>query len=442
MHPASVLAVLLALPLAPLSGGSDWPQFRGASGTGVAPAADIPLEWSETKNVAWKVALGSGWSQPVVLGDVVFATAAVGERLERPVDFEKGVADPRTMKAGEPPAVSIDWQVIALDLKTGAVRWTQTATSGKPKFPIHPSNTYASETPAADANGVYAFFGATGTAAAFDHAGKALWKKELGAHSTANGYGTSSSPALHEGKLFVQCFNEETAFLVCLDARTGAEKWRATREKPGTSWSSPLVWRSAKRVEVVASGGRLTTSHDPETGKELWRAAGVDGPGMCSFAADAERLYFGQKAPQSNPPLYALAAGATGDLSPAGNSTDLKSQAWALKGSAPGVPSPVAVDGLLYVLADGLLSCHDAASGERLYKERLGEKGIFAASPIVVGDKLVALDEFGSATVLRVGPEFEVLGRGKLDDVFWSTPAVAGSALLLRGVDHLYCVRK
>jgi outer membrane protein assembly factor BamB len=201
------------------------------------------------------------------------------------------------------------------------------------------------------------------------------------------------------------------------------------------------VWRNRERVEVVASGERLVTSHDPSSGKELWRVAGVQGPSMCSFAADAERLYFGQKNPMSNPPLYALNAGAEGDLSPAPGASDVKHQAWLLKNASPDMPSPVAVDGLLYVAAD-LLTCRDASTGEQLYKERLGERFTMAASPVVVGDKLLLLAEEGHAAIVQVGPEFEVVGRGELDDLFWATPTVAGDALLLRGVAALYCVRK
>jgi outer membrane protein assembly factor BamB len=436
------IALVLAPILASSARGDDWPQFRGAGGAGVGPDAHIALEWSEGSHVAWKVELpGTGWSQPVVVGDLVFVTAAVAEGLEHPMGFAAGVADPRTAKAGTPPDVEIDWQVIALDLATGAKRWNASAAHGKPRFPIHPSNTYASETPAADANGVYALFGATGTLAAYDRAGKPLWKKELGARPTTQGYGTASSLALEAGKLFVQSFDDEQAVLVCFDTKSGAEKWRVARPEPGTSWSSPLLWHNAKRVELVVSSGKLITSHDPETGKELWRLTGVEGPSMCSFAADAEHLYFGQRGAMQLTPLYALNAGASGDLSPKKDSIDLGSQAWQQKAAAPTMASPVAADGLLYVTSDSILMCRDAASGELLYKERVGELSTIAASPVIVGDKLVLIDEEGKSAVVRVGPELEILGQGKLDDMFWSSPAVAGDALLLRGAEKLYCVR-
>ena len=161
---------------------------------------------------------------------------------------------------------------------------------------------------------------------------------------------------------------------------------------------------------------------------------------MTSFGADAERIYFGQKSPMGNPPLYALKADAEGDLSPAKGSSDVRSQAWAQKAASPGMPAPVVADGLLYVASDGLLTCRDAETGEQIYKERVGE-GTIAASPVIVGDELIVLDELGNATVVRVGREFEIVGEGQLDDTFWATPTPAGDALLLRGVGHLYCVR-
>jgi len=435
------LSAVLVSALWTLTGGGDCPQFRGPLGNGVL-AGTLPSGWSETEHVAWKTPLpGQGWSQPVVVGDTVYVTAAVGEGLEAPMGMAAGVADPRTMKPGQPPEITVDWRVIALDLATGKERWSASAAKGKPAFPIHPTNTYATETAVADAQGVYAFFGAVGTLAAFDPAGKALWKVELGAHPVAQGYGTSASPAIHAGRIFVQCFNSDEALLACFDARTGKEVWRVNHDQPATSWGSPLVWHNAERVEVVVASERLITSHDPATGKELWRVEGVVGPSMCSFAADEERLYFGQRSPMANPPLYALEAGGEGDLSPEKGSNELMGQVWMQKSASPGLPSPVAADGLLYIATENLLTCRDAGTGEELYKERAGDLSLIAASPLLIGDTLLLVDEEGRALLVRVGPEFEVVGRGKLDDLFWATPGFADGALLLRGGKHLYCIR-
>ena len=443
MNLALLIGALVSFGSSRGSGTSDWPQFRGPNGTGAVPAADIPFEWSASKNLAWKVAVpGQGWSQPVVVGDVVYLTTAAGPGLEKPMAMEAGIADPRTATAGGVPDVTIDWRVIALDLATGKERWSQSACTGKPAQPIHPSNTWASETPVADANGVYAFFGATGTLAAFDPAGKPRWKVELGVYPMMQGFGTGSSPAILDGKVFVQCFSEEKAFLACFDAKSGKELWRAAREDPGTSWATPLVWRNQKRTELVASSGMLITSHDPATGKELWRLAGAMGPSMCSFGADAERLYSGQTMSASPAPLYAFSAGGEGDLTPAKGSTEVRSSAWSQRGAAANMASPVAVDGLLFIANNNLLTCRDASTGEQLYKERVEGLVTIAASPIAVGDKVLLLDEEGHAAIVQAGPEFEIIGKGALEDMFWSTPTVAGNALLLRGLGQLYCVRK
>lgn len=450
---AGFLSCFLGLVVSSLSsglpsGGSDWPQFRGPNGTGTGPAADIPMEWSETKNVAWKAAVpGRGWSQPVAIGGTIYLTVALGEGLDAPIGFAAGVADPRSSKAESAPDVTIEWRVLAFDLATGQERWSASVGKAKPKYPIHPSNTWASETPVADANGVYAFFGATGTLAAFDTAGKPLWKAELGVHPMMFGYGTASSPAILDGKVFVQSFSEEGGWLACFEAKSGDELWRVTREA-GSSWATPLLWRNQQRTELVASGFNLITSHEPATGKELWRLGGVMGPMMSSFAADPEHLYLGQAAAfaggrsMMNPPLYALAPGGAGDLSPAEGTIEVKGQLWSQKMASPAMSSPVAADGLLYIAMENLLTCRDAESGEQLYKERVPGLVTIAASPIIVGDKLLLLDEEGHAAIVRVGPDFEVVGKGALEDVFWATPAVAGKALILRGAKSLYCVRE
>jgi outer membrane protein assembly factor BamB len=227
---------------------------------------------------------GQGWSQPVVVGETVYLTAALGEGLDAPIGFAAGVDDPRSAKADAAPDVTIEWRVLAFDLATGKERWSASVCKAKPRYSIHPSNTWASETPVADANGVYAFFGATGTLAAFDTAGEPLWKSELGAHPMMFGYGTASSPAILDGKVFVQSFGEDGGWLACFEAKNGKELWRITRDA-GSSWATPLLWRNQERTELVVSGFKLITSHEPASGKELWRVAGVFGPIMSSFAA-------------------------------------------------------------------------------------------------------------------------------------------------------------
>lgn len=422
----------------------DWPQFRGPAGAGRSAASGVPNDWSDEQNLAWKATVpGAGWSQPVIQGNQVYVTTAVSETPVRPKGFMAGVIDPATRagKSAQPPDQTFEWRVLAYDLTTGAPRWSQTIEAGRPQFAVHPSNTFATETPAADDAGVYVFFGATGTVAALTPQGQVRWRRELGTYRTMENFGTGSSPALHEGKLFVQCFNEEKAFAVCLDTTTGQEVWRVDRAEPGSSWSTPLVWRNTAQTEVLFSGGKLLTSHDPHTGRELWRVKGIDVPGASSLAADDVNVYFGYRSPFATGPLYALAAGASGDQSPSANTSDIACQRWTAPGSAPGMPSPLAVGGFVYTLNNNVLCCHEALTGKPLYRQRVRGLGSVAASPLAIEQRVLLLDEAGNAVLLALGPEYKELGRGKLSDTFWASPAAAGDSLLLRGVDHLYCIR-
>lgn len=424
------------------SNGSDWPQFRGPDTNGVVGAAKLPETWSASSNLAWKAKVGTGWAQPIVVGGTVYVAEAVGAGLEAPMGMNAGVSDPRTMKPGAVPDVALEWRLVALDLASGKEKWAKSVVKAKPTQPIHPSNTWATETPAADANGVYVCFGMAGVVAGFDPSGKELWRADLGTYRWMQGYGSGSSPVVHEGKLYVQSFNDEKAFVACFDTKTGKQLWRVDHEQPGTSWASPLLWRTTGRTELVTAGDKLITGLDLATGKELWRVAGLTAPSLCSFAADSERLYFGQRGPGSNPPLYALAAGLKGDCSPAKDSREPKGQAWLASSASPGMPSPVAAEGLLYIAMQDLLTCRDAATGEELYEERVAGLTQIAASPIVVGERLLLLDEDGHAAWVPLGPEFEPSEAGTLEDLFWCTPVAAGDALLLRGRETVYCIKK
>lgn len=423
-----------------LVSGGDWPQFRGPQTNGVVPAAPLPRTWSESENVAWKITVpGHGWSQPVVVGDTLYLTTAVGEGSPRPLTYQAGVDAPDTSKAPV-GAQEIDWRVIAYELASGKERWQASVVRGAAKFQIHPSNTHAPETPAADGRGVYAYFGSTGTVVALDTEGKERWRVELGAYSTYESFGTGSSPVLHQGLLFVQVFSEERSFLVALDAESGKERWRVERGL-GTAWNTPVLWSTGARIELVASGKKHIAGYEPSSGKELWSLAGLDTPESSSPGWDPERLYFGFRGPGVNGPLYALKAGASGALAPPAGKRTLVGEAWQTALSAPGMPSPVSVNGQVYVLASGFLSCFDAKTGIPRYKERLEGSGVVVASPIAVGDELVIVGESGKGFLVAATPHFELRGGGQLDEVLWATPTVAGGALFLRGIEHLYCLR-
>lgn len=420
---------------------ADWPQFRGGPAQGLA--ADT--SFTGDPKVPWQVTVpGSGWSQPIVFQNTIYLTTAVADPPIVPKNFTRGVADPRSMPGSKAtaPEANVEWRVVALDLASGNSLWSAAAFTGKPKFAIHPSNSYATETPCADQQGVYAYFGATGTAAAFDHTGKTLWTCELGAHPTDENFGTGSSPALFDGKLYLQCFNKDQAYLVCLNAHTGQELWKVIREKAGTSWCTPLVWQNNQRTEVLASGQKLLTSHDPLTGEELWRVAGINVPSTSSITANPEAIFFGYRAPFTAGPLYALSAGLTGDLSPADGKSGIKGQLWSKPSAGPGMPTPLVVGDCLYVLNNNVLLCHDTGTGAVHYKQRLPEMATVAASPVADHEHVVIVDENGKVLFVKAGPDFAIDASLDLNDVVWATPAIASGRLLVRGVDRLHCVSR
>ena len=425
--------------------GDDFPSFRGVNGWGVAPEQAIPLTWSESENLAWKIDLpGSGWSQPVVIGDRLFVTAAVAEQDLKPKNFSDGVKTPQSMGISlfsKPPDVTIEWKVYCLSIADGGVLWDRTIHSAKPKYPIHPSNTFATESPVADSNGIYVHFGAAGFVAGLSLDGKELWKKDVGVHKTSNSFGTGSSLAIDDGKIFLQDLSEESADVICLSASTGDVLWQAAREKNSTSWSSPVVWNNSKRKELIVSGDQLVESFDPVSGVLLWKVSKVKAATACSPCADSERLYFGGSDPFSKGPLFAIAVGASGDVSPQKSNDSFDGSVWKQDRAGPGMASPVSSGEYVYVVDKNVLRCYRAESGELIYQSRLPGLEMVAASPLIIGNKLFIIDENGAGCVVATGAEFKVLGAGSINDTVWATPAVANGSVFLRGVKGLYCFR-
>ena len=432
------------LLLVPLLAAADWPQFRGPAGDSRSADA-LPADLSPGK-LAWTAEVpGSGWAQPVVVGTTVFVATAVSDPPFTPKDMMGGVRGMPKAEPGKPapaPKMAIDWTLLALDLDTGKQKWAAKVASGQPKYAIHPTNTFATETPCADADRVYVYFATAGVLAALDHAGKELWRNEYPPQPTSSDLGPGASPALHAGRLYLALANEAEARLVCLDPATGKQVWAATRDKPGTAWATPFVWQNAKRTEVVFCGKGFVTGHDPATGAEFWKLGGIDSSFSASPAATRDVLVFGNGGPGSVSPLFGVKAGAAGDITLKKGETATDHVAFYKTGAAPGMASPVAVGPNVYVLNTGGLACYEAATGKPLYKERLPKVRTVAAAPVAAGDTLLFVDETGTAVTVKAGDTFEATAAGKLDDLFWSSPAVAGEYLLLRGVKGLYCIKR
>ncbi len=439
------LSFVCTVAVAQIGFSENFPQFRGISGSGQAIDQAIPLEWSAEKNIAWKIPMdGSGWSQPIIWNGQLYLTSAVADGLNKPKRFSDGVKMPQSIGLGGfvgAPDVEIAWTVQCIEASSGKEIWRQSIAQAKPPYPTHPSNTFATETPVADEQGVYVWFGALGKLVALTHQGQLLWQRDFEPRKMSNGFGTGSSVAIHEGKLYLQSFSEENADVFCVDCKSGEIAWQKSRAEFGSAWSSPIVWKNEARAELIISAGDQVDSYDPTSGELLWTVSNVKAATACSVCADASRLYFGGSDPFSKGSLFAVKAGASGNISPSKKNSKFEFCDWVQEKAAPGMASPTADGKCLYVIDKNILRCYDAMSGERLYQERVPGLEMVAASLLVVGDKILLVDENGSAVIVAAGREFKVLGGGKIEDTFWSTPAVADGSIYVRGVDNLYCIR-
>ena len=435
-----LLSVLCSVAVAQAGEDANWPQFRGPGARGVAEGSGLPDRWSATENVSWKTDIpGRGWSSPIVWGNRVFLTTVVNTgQSEAP---KKGLYLGGNRK--DAPDAPHQWKVLCLDLETGQVAWERQVHEGKPPSSIHIKNSYASETPVTDGERVYAYFGNLGVWC-FDFDGNVVWTKELVPHKTSSGWGTASSPALHESRLYLQNDNEEDSFLLACDKLTGDEVWRVPREEDG-NWCSPYIWTNDQRTEIVTSGSTMVRSYDLD-GKLLWSLQGMSGITIATPYAHNGLLYISSGyVLDKKRPVYAIRSGASGDISLIEGQNANQWVAWSQPQAAPYNPSTLVYEDLLYVLYDfGRVGCFKASDGTEAYgPQDLPEGRHFTASPWAYAGKVFCLNEDGVTFVLKAGNQFEILGKNTLaeDDMAMATPAIAGDRLLIRTLARLYCIR-
>jgi outer membrane protein assembly factor BamB len=405
--------VLLAVRLPAADGDRFWPQWRGPLLTGAALHGDPPVEWTEGKNVKWKVEIpGKGSSTPVIWGDTIFVLTAV------PAD------------AGE--RAKQRFTVLAIGRKDGKMLWQRVVREEVPHEGTHATNTWASASALTDGQLVYAFFGSRGLYA-LDMKGNVKWEKDLGDMTIKLGFGEASSPALHGDRLVVNWDHEGQSFIVALDKRTGKELWRTPREEK-TSWATPLVVEAGGRAQVITSASGRVRSYDLATGELLWHATGMTANAIPT-PVHADGLVFLTSGFRGNALLAVRLAEAKGDI------TNSPAIIWRYDRDTPYVPSPLLSGDQLYFLKSnsGVLSSFEAKTGKKLYGEQRleGVPNVYA-SPLGVAGRIYVAGRDGGVAVVQQGPAFKQLAANQLDDGFDASPVVVDNELYLRGRRFLY----
>ena len=380
----------------------EWPQFRGPDGQGHSSVEKLPLDWSEDKNIRWKVPVpGSGWSSPVVQDGRIWLTAAQ----------DKG----RSLR------------LVCLDLENGHLLYDLEVFRTENPGSIHSKNSYASPTALLDGDRVYVHYGANGTAAVSTD-GRVLWRNRL---QYQHGHGPGGSPVLYEDLLMVSCDGTDVQYVAALDKENGEVRWKTPR-RGYMAYATPLIIQVGDQAQLISPGGHQVGAYDPRSGETIWwiRHNGFSGVPRPVFGHDLVFVISGYE----RPVLYAVRPGGNGDVTES-------HIAWKLSRGAPLNPSPILVGDELYVVSDvGVASCLDAKTGKIHWQQRL--RGRFSASPLYGADRIYFLNETGQTFVVVPRTAFRELARNQVDGRTLASMAVADETLLLRTDTHLYRIEQ
>jgi len=416
MKQTSFFILFCALSLTALS--DNWPHWRGPTYNGVSVEKGLPVEWSEGKNVAWKLELPGGSSAtPIVWGKKIFLMAQT----------EKQISLLCVSTAGENL-----WIAKVADSRAKGTN----------------EKTLASPSPSTDGKRVYTMTG-DGEVVAFDFAGKEVWRfnaqERYGRFRLGFGYHTT--PVLHDRRLYLQLIHSGGAWVVAIDAASGRELWKVERPSDGTNecehaYTSPSIWSKASDAQLITHGNDYAIGHRLIDGKELWRVAELNPKERYSrtlrFVASpvvSEGLIVIPSAKGRG--VVGLKPGASGIILP-GN----KSEQWRLTRGTPDVVSPLIYGREVYLNREnGSIACLDAATGKQQYEERAHAQ-TYRASPVAADGKIYVAARDGTVSVLKAGPKFEVLSKNKIADSLTASPALANGHIYLRGIKALYSIGK
>jgi outer membrane protein assembly factor BamB len=416
MRKAALLSMLAAFLLGSVPVlAQNWPHWRGPSMNGVSTQTGLPVRWSKTENVAWSLAMPArSGSTPIIWGDLIFINVADGGSLHL-------------------------W---AVDRLKGTVLWKRPIAGGDR---VQRKANNASSSPVTDGRTVWVISG-NGVLKAFDFSGKELWvrdiPKDYGAFGIQFGYG--SSPLLYEGALYLQVlhgfFTDDPSYVLKINGADGKTLWkverptRARHESPD-SYTTPALLKYGTSVEVVITGGDVVTGHDPATGREIWRADGLNPTDNSAFRLVASPVVHGDLifAPSRERPLLAIKPGGRGDVT---SSHVL----WTFM-NGPDVPTPVTDGTYLYSINDrGIVYCLDAKTGAAVYGPQRLRPATYSASPVLADGKIYITDEDGVTSIFRAGAKFELIGENSLGEFTLSSPAVVGGQIFIRTDNFLYAI--
>jgi len=403
--PMKILPVFLSVLVLGSACAENWPGWRGPRGDGSVVEPNIPVYWSATSNIAWKVELpGFGHGSPIIWDDHIFMLAALTQKQER--------------------------CLLCLDRRDGKLLWQRTVVTA-PLERKHGLNSFASSTPATDGKLVYCTFldQSNMVAAAYDFAGNPQWLVRPGAFASKHGF--CSSPVLFKDKVIINGDHDGDSYIVALDRATGKTLWKIPREHHTRSYCTPIIRDLAGKTQLILSGDMTVASYDPDTGARHWIIQGPTEQMVASLVYNekANLLFYTGGFPELH--ILAIKPDGLGDIT----RTHI---AWRTMKGAGYVPSPASLgDYFLNITDQGTFSCYRATDGEIQWSERIGGTH---ASFITAGGLAYTLADSGLMTVVKPGPTLDIVARNELGEKCFASPAVSRGQLFIRGYQHLFCI--